>query len=178
MKKKIVYLTGFMASGKSTYGKILANVLGWENYDLDKMIVEREGMEVVDIFSQKGEEYFRKLETEILRETSNYENAVVSLGGGTVINTENLEICKSTGIVIYLKCSVGTITQRIIRKTTRPIFRDLVVRGKRREISDKVKTMLAAREKYYLKAHIVVNTDMHGLGRTIDFIVKKLKRMI
>lgn len=171
-------MTGFMASGKSTYGRILANVLGWDFVDLDKLIVEKEGKEIVEIFKEKGEEYFRKLETETLKEVSKKENYVVALGGGVFTNQKNVEICKETGVTIYLKCSVNTIFYRIKRKTTRPLFRDLIMQGKNREIKEKIKQMMSEREHFYEQADLIVNTDKRGLGRTIDFINHKLKKFI
>ena len=69
MNKKIVYLTGFMASGKSTIGPILANTLGWNFFDLDRLIEEAAGLSVRMIFEENGEDYFRELETETLKKT-------------------------------------------------------------------------------------------------------------
>ncbi len=178
MKKKIIYLTGFMASGKSTYGRILANVLGWKFYDLDKLIEKREGKEIVDIFKEYGEQYFRELETKVLKEISDSENIVVALGGGTIVNDDNLTICKDSGVTIYLKCSVNTIFHRIRRKTTRPLFRDLIMQGKNKEIKEKITSMLAEREKYYKKADLIINTDKRSLGKTIDYINHRLNKYI
>ena len=178
MKKKIVYLTGFMASGKSTYGRILANVLGWNYCDLDQVIVERERREIVDIFKDSGEKYFRELETKVLKELSGFENVVVSLGGGTIVNEENLAICKDTGVVIYLKVPVQRIFERLKRKTNRPLFRDLIIEGKHKEMIDKIGTMLSEREPYYLKADMVVQTDKRSMGKTIDYIAHQLRRYI
>lgn len=178
MNKNVVYLTGFMASGKSTYGRILANVMGWDFYDLDKVIVESEGKEVVDIFAEQGEKYFREVETKTLERISNYKNAIVSLGGGTIINEHNLKICKETGLLIYLKVPEYRIFERIKRRTTRPLFRDLVLEGKHEEIKKKIHSMLSEREPYYLKADIVIRTDKQSMGKTIDFIHKQIKKNI
>lgn len=167
-----------MASGKSTYGKILANVLGWDFFDLDKLIVDKENKEIVTIFKEKGEEYFRKVETEALAQVAEKENAVIALGGGALANETNLKICKESGVIIYLKCSVHTIFTRIKRKTTRPIFRELVMKGRNKEIMEKIKSMMNEREKFYNRADLIVNTDKRSLGKTIDFISHKLKKYI
>ena len=74
-----LYLTGFMTSGKSTIGPILANVIGWAFKDLDREIEEVEGKPVVDIFSEKGEEYFRDIEHKLLVEFSGYKNLILAL---------------------------------------------------------------------------------------------------
>ena len=105
MKKRIYYLTGFMAAGKSTIGPILANTLGWNFYDLDKEIEKQVGMKVVEIFREKGEEYFRNAETEILKKLSTEDEAIISLGGGAIASNDNFKIIKSTGKIIYLKFS-------------------------------------------------------------------------
>lgn len=101
MKKKIYYLTGFMAAGKSTIGPILANSLGWNFFDLDKEVEKKEGIKIVDLFKQKGEEYFRKLETEILKELSGNNEVIISLGGGAIASEENFNIIKSSGKIIF-----------------------------------------------------------------------------
>ena len=77
MTKKIIYLTGFMASGKSTIGPILANTLGWNFFDLDKLIEEAAGKSIKKIFEENGEDYFRELETRTLRNTCELENYII-----------------------------------------------------------------------------------------------------
>ena len=106
--KNTIYLTGFMGSGKSTIGPILANTLGWDFFDLDKLVENKTGKKIRDIFEQEGESYFRKIETDTLREISESKNVIISLGGGTIANKENIEIMKNTGKIIYLKVSLDT----------------------------------------------------------------------
>src|SRR5690606_40072973 len=90
--KQIIYLTGFMGSGKSTIGPILANTLGWDFYDLDRVIENKTGKKVREIFEQDGESFFRSLETETLEELSELDKTIISLGGGTMANAENIKI--------------------------------------------------------------------------------------
>jgi len=85
MRRNIFYLTGFMGSGKSTIGPILANTLGWTFFDLDREIEKRENRKITMIFDEDGKDYFRQKETEILKEISKGENLIISLGGGTLI---------------------------------------------------------------------------------------------
>ena len=94
MSKVNIYLTGFMASGKSTIGPIVANTLGWEFYDLDKEIEKRERKTIPDIFKENGEKYFRKLEIEVLKELSTGNSLIISLGGGALTNQLNRKIIK------------------------------------------------------------------------------------
>ncbi len=85
-----IYLTGFMTSGKSTLGRILANVLGWNFYDLDKEIELDESKRVTEIFELKGEPYFREIESQKLKKLSLEKKVIISLGGGTIVNEENV----------------------------------------------------------------------------------------
>jgi shikimate kinase len=175
-KVERLYLTGFMTSGKSTIGPILANVIGWTFKDLDKVIEEAEGKKIVDIFKEDGEEYFRELEYKLLLEFSGYKNLVLSLGGGTIISERNLKLMKSTGKIVYLKSSPEMIYQRIKNKIDRPIFRDLVLSGnaKPQDFIDRITKLLEEREPYYSSADFFIDTDKTRIGITVD----KLERII
>ncbi|HPN39196.1 MAG TPA: shikimate kinase, partial [Melioribacteraceae bacterium] len=122
-----IYLTGFMTSGKSTIGPILANVLGWEFCDLDKVIEQDYKKTIVQIFEQIGEAEFRKVESNYLAKVSEKENIVISLGGGTICNDENLMLIKEKGKLIFLAVSIETLRRRLKKKLDRPLFRDLVL---------------------------------------------------
>ena len=122
MKKKIYYLTGFMAAGKSTIGPILANTLGWHFFDLDKEIEKQEGIKIVELFEQKGEEYFRKTETALLKKLSQNDESIISLGGGAIASDVNFRIIKSSGKILYLKSSPEMAYKRLIFKRYRPAF--------------------------------------------------------
>ena len=102
-----------MTSGKSTIGPIVANVLGWDFFDLDKVIEKNECKSVVEIFESDGEEYFRKVETDTLKLLSKEEKVVISLGGGTMASEENLAVVKRTGKVVYLKVSPEVLYKRL-----------------------------------------------------------------
>jgi len=172
-----IFLTGFMTSGKSTIGKILANVLGYDFFDMDREIENRTGKRITEIFEEEGEKYFRRLETAMLFELSRKENSVVALGGGTLTNEENLKLCKKSGIVIYLKVSPETLFQRLKRKTDRPLFRDLVLQGNsEEEILLKIKKMLNEREKFYKEADIIFETENKHVGKSVDELVTTIKR--
>ncbi len=175
-----VYLTGFMTSGKSTIGPILANVLGWEFNDLDRVIEELEEISVVDIFKEKGEEYFRDLEHTLLQKFSNSKNLILSLGGGTIAFERNLEILKKSGKVVYLKSSPEMIYKRIKNKIDRPIFRDLVLseNPKPEDFIERINKFLKEREPYYLTADICIDTDKTSIGVTVDKLAKILTRVI
>ncbi len=179
MKKSVIYLTGFMTSGKSTVGPILANVLGWNFYDLDREIENREGMTVVEIFEQKGESYFRNLETETLKDLCSHSSIVISLGGGTIASDENFEILKKTGKIVYLKVSPDILYKRLRNKIDRPLFRDLTLgQSTEEDYKNKIKEILDLRAGYYERADLIINTDTSRIGITVDILAKKVKALL
>ena len=179
MKEKRIYLTGFMTSGKSTIGPILANVLGMEFYDLDKVIENEEKQTIVEIFEKKGETYFRELEFGILKNLSEREGVVISLGGGTLTNSTNYDLLKSTGKIIYLKVSPNNLYKRLKNKIDRPLFRDLVLGEKNEEdFLERIKELLEKRRVYYEKADLIIETDLQPIGRTVDKIAKRISVML
>ena len=168
-----------MTSGKSTIGPILANVLGWKFYDLDKVIELNESTTIVNIFEDKGEEYFRKIESEALFRISNEKNIVISLGGGTVAVKENLDFIKENGIVIYLKVSPEILYKRLKNKIDRPLFRDLVLGEKtEEEFVRRIEGILTKREAYYQEADFEISTDETQIGVTVDNLAKQIKKLI
>jgi shikimate kinase len=179
-KIKRIYLTGFMTSGKSTIGPILANVLGWEFVDLDNAIEEHENKSVVEIFEKNGEEYFRNLEHDLLLKFSQSDNLVISLGGGTMAYKRNLDILKKNGTIVYLKSSPEMIYKRIKNKIDRPIFRDLVLaeNSRPKDFINRITEIMKEREPYYIQADIHINTDITSIGVTVDKLAKLLQRGI
>jgi len=176
---KRFYLTGFMTSGKSTIGPILANVLGWDFYDLDKSIEEEYNKTIVEIFDEFGEEKFRKIENEFLTRYSKLDEVVIALGGGTIASDENIELMQKTGKIIYLRATPEMIYKRIKNKTDRPLFRDLVLSGNKPEdFIKRITDLLSKREKYYNKADIILDTDNRPVGITVDKLAKLVKRYI
>ena len=173
MKKKIYYLTGFMSAGKSTIGPILANTLGWNFYDLDKEVEKEERMKIVEIFEQKGEDYFRKTETALLEKLSQDDESIISLGGGAIASDINFKIIKSTGKIIYLKSSPEMAYRRLRFKRDRPAF---VFEGEevpsKEEFLERINKLLDSRKKYYEQADFVIDTDNQTVGKTVDIIAK------
>lgn len=171
-----IYLTGFMTSGKSTIGPILANVLGLEFFDLDREIETDEQLTVVEIFEKHGEQYFRNAESRILNKIAQKDKIVISLGGGTITNQRNLEMMQASGKIIYLKVSPGTLYKRLKHKTDRPIFKDLVLGNHSEEdFLKRIKELLEKRREVYERADIIIDTEITPLGQTVDRIAKKIK---
>ena len=117
---KPVYLCGFMGCGKSTVGKILARKSGCGFIDMDDYIVEREGMTIPQIFSEKGEKYFRDTETAVIGELAE-KGAVIACGGGAMLKKENAEIASENGIVIYIDIPFEICYTLISWDTNRPL---------------------------------------------------------
>ncbi|MBT8380101.1 MAG: shikimate kinase [Ignavibacteria bacterium] len=179
MKRNVFYLTGFMASGKSTVGPILANALGWIFFDLDKEIEKKEEMKITEIFELKGENYFRKIENELLKTLSKNNNAIISLGGGTVASEENFNLIVSSGKIIYLKSSPEAAYKRLKYKRDRPA---LLFEGDdlptEKEFTDRINSLLEKRKKYYERADYIIDTDHFPVGKTVDKISRIIEKQL
>jgi shikimate kinase len=170
-----IYLTGFMGSGKSTIGPILANTIGYDFIDVDLMIEESEGMSVSEIFRTRGEEYFRVLERKLVMQISTSRKTVISLGGGAMIDPESYGHIRNTGIVIYLKLTPEQLFKRLRNKIDRPMLTD-PQGGKLGEagLRARILQLYNQREPVYAAADIVIPTDESKVGLTVDRLAKKL----
>lgn len=166
LKKQNLILIGFMGCGKSTIGRILARDFGYTFVDTDAMIEEREGMLISEIFSQHGEQYFRCLETELIKELNqSLDNAVISTGGGLPVQKENAKLLLELGCVVFLKISKEEVLERLKDDGTRPLLQG-------ESVEDKVRLLLQERTpKYEQVSHWTVGVDQ----KTIDQVVKKVK---
>ena len=109
-----IVLMGFMGAGKTTIGKELAKALGYEFIDTDERIEREQGRKISDIFSEDGEEVFRQMETDLLKNLQNSEDKfVLSIGGGMPVREENRSLLRSLGTVVYLKTSKEEILRRV-----------------------------------------------------------------
>ena len=149
-------LIGFMGSGKSTIGKHIAQKRGIGYIDLDKYIQKSTGKKITSIFKHKGEEGFREIESQYLREVLTIPDQVISLGGGTPCFFNNLELIKTLSTSVYLKVSPEVLTQRLINSSQeRPL-----IKGKSKdELILFIQEKLAEREKFYLQADYVIQSD-------------------
>jgi shikimate kinase len=149
-----VYITGFMGCGKTTAGKKLASELGWKFIDLDHEIERRENRPVKMIFSDSGEEYFRKAESSALQGLEIVSDSIISTGGGTPCFNENLQFMHDTGVVIYLRMTPGQLKNRLAeKKGQRPLLKDLA----ESELTDYISGKLREREPFYLQANLVID---------------------
>lgn len=121
MRTNIV-LIGFMGSGKSSIGRLLAAKLGFQLVDTDRIIIDREGVEIGEIFARHGEPHFRDLETAALRSIAHLNRCVIATGGGIVGREENRELLRGLGFVVWLTASEEVIFERVSRNTRRPLL--------------------------------------------------------
>jgi shikimate kinase len=170
-----IYLTGFMGSGKSTIGPIVANTIGYGFFDLDRMIEQRSGSTITEIFRSQGEAEFRVLERKAIEEISLMPRTVVSLGGGTVVVQETFDLIKATGIVVYLTITEEVLLRRLQRRNDRPMLAGPT--GERlpeEDLRTRIRALYAVREPLYRQADIIVPTDEKRLGLTVDRLVRLL----
>ncbi len=161
MKKSIV-LTGFMGTGKSAVGRELKSRTGMNLFDTDDMIEEKHG-KITDIFSSKGEEYFRLLESETIKEAA-LPGRIISLGGGAVLKRENIDIFKKSGFVVRLKADIERVFKNIGSNTgSRPLLS-----GKTME---EAKELLLSREEYYKNCDFEIDVTSLEKEETADRII-------
>ncbi|MBS1659981.1 MAG: shikimate kinase [Bacteroidetes bacterium] len=166
-----IFLIGFMGSGKTHWGKQLSAKLGIPFFDLDSVIVEKEGMSVSEVFAKKGEEYFRYQEKETLEEViEGTESFILSCGGGTPCFFNNIELMKKNGKVIWLNTSVDILKDRLFReRTTRPLISDVDDAELRRFIIKK----LSERRMYYQQADVTVPEENTNLEELIQLLLNE-----
>lgn len=164
-RKKNIALIGFMGTGKSTVARELSKKLNMKFVEMDKLIEEREGMKITEIFESKGEEYFRSCETEVLEELSNRKNIIISCGGGIVLKSHNREVLKSCSTVFLLRATSETILERVRYSKNRPILSGNMN-------STFIYGLMKKREAMYnSSADVIIDTDdksIHDICRKIQ----------
>ena len=148
-----IVLIGFMGTGKSTTANYLSECFGMKTVEMDQEIVDREGMSIADIFSVRGEEYFRNAETNLLKEMQSERNVVISCGGGTPLREVNVQEMKKNGKVVLLTAKPETIYERVKDNHDRPLLENNMN-------VEFIQDMLAKRmDKYLAAADITIETD-------------------
>lgn len=168
-----IFLIGFMACGKTTLGKSLAKSLGLSFIDLDMYIEGRYYKSVSDIFAEQGEDKFREIERKILHEVSEFEDVVISTGGGTPCFFDNMEYMNTMGETIYLNTSTERIASRIkVTGDKRPL-----VRGKKDdELTNYIEEMKNKRESFYKKAKYTLDsTFLENYSQIKDTVGKAIE---
>jgi len=174
-RKGRIFLTGFMGSGKSTVGPILANTIGYTFVDLDREIEQLCRKSVRQIFAEDGEQHFRSKERAALEDYAKREGLVIALGGGTLTNPDVFALVRSSGILVYLKVPPEELFKRLHHKTDRPLLTD--AEGNRLpepQLRERLNELYAQREPLYAQADIIVLGDDKRLGLTVDHLVRML----
>lgn len=165
-----IILTGFMGCGKSAVSEALADMLGYALLDSDSMIEDQLGKRISDIFAQSGEEYFRDIETSVVKSlsTSGLRGAVLAVGGGLPIRSENRSHLRRFGKVVYLKAQPETVYERVKNDTSRPLLKTDNVMETIRDLQEK------RREFYEDGADITVDTDGKSVREIAEEITEAL----
>ena len=165
---------GYMACGKTTFGRALARRLKLEFIDLDFYIEQRFRKTVKEIFAERGEEGFRKIEADMLREAGEFDNVLISCGGGTPCFSENMDYMLGRGNTIWLDTPIDRITARLVRNRAK---RPLMANKSDDEIREAVEQGLAGRTPYYSRAQIRFSgellEDKTQIDRTVDEFLGK-----
>jgi len=162
-----IVLVGFMGCGKTTIGRKLAVRLGYRFLDTDHQSEQEQGCRVTTLFRERGEAYFRQLETDLLRRLMTITNTVISTGGGILTTPGNLELIRRIGRSVYLKADVKDIVERVSRNNKRPLL----------QTGDPLQTILALLEQrhpLYQQADCTIDTCSLKMGHIVSLIIKEL----
>ncbi len=164
---KNIILTGFMGVGKTSVGTRLAKDLGFVFVDTDLVIEDDQKTTITEIFSSFGEQYFREVETRVIRRVLENEGQVISTGGGAVIRDENRQAFKENGVTICLTARPEVIYDRIRHETHRPLLQVPDPLGRIREL-------LAVRSPFYHQADFIVDTS----DQTVEGVINEIKEKV
>ena len=166
-----IVLIGFMGSGKSSIGRLVAARLGFQFVDTDAVLVEREGREIAEIFAREGEARFRDLESAVLASLSARDRCVISTGGGVVLREENRALLHDLGFTVWLTASEDVIFQRVSRNTKRPLLQTANPR-------ETVAQLLAARRPLYeAAAQFTIETTALAHAAAADAVIAEARRV-
>jgi len=161
-------LVGFMGTGKTSIGRLVAEQLHFHFLDTDEIIQSRTGRTITDIFAQDGEPAFRALEKNLVGELATQTGAVIATGGGLPTNAENLESLKNFALVVCLWASPEKIWERVRSQSHRPLLHDPNPQKKIREL-------LTAREPFYKQADVLINTDLRAAREVAQQVALQYK---
>lgn len=172
---KRIFLVGYMGAGKTTVGKILSKALNLTFIDLDYYIEGRYHKEIKQLFAEKGEEAFRDIERRMLHEVAEFEDVLISTGGGTPCFFDNIEFMNKAGVTVYLKVSVEELVKRLEQcKQTRPVLKNRSGEELKNFISDSLKS----RMPFYEQAQIIFDAEKMDTEDDVKSINKQLKSLL
>ncbi len=165
---KNIALVGFMGTGKSTVGQLVAGMLGFRFVDTDEMIEGMAGRKIADIFASEGETRFREYENQVVKKLETLNHTVISTGGGFVTNPENLASLKTHALVVCLWCSAETIFKRVGHQTHRPLLRV-------ENPLERIRTLLEERAPAYRKADVLLNSEFRKAREVAMHVVHQFR---
>ena len=166
-----IIIIGYMGSGKTTVGRALAHNLGLSFYDLDWYIESRMHKTVKQLFDEKGEAGFRLIERNLLHELAEFENIVISCGGGTPCFFDNMEYLNKQGETIYMNATADIICQHLnISRNVRPLLKD----KSKDEVKVFVKKQIEERDIYYKQAKHIIKVHLMDNRKKINAMAKQL----
>ncbi len=168
LEKKNVAIMGHMGSGKSVIGKIIAKKNDLSHIDIDSEIVNFEGKSINDIFSNQGENYFRKIEKKVILKNIIKKNIIISLGGGSILDNLIRKELKKNSLTVFLDISLTELTSRLTRSRNRPLLQNV-------NIKEKIKELDIDRRKYYLQADIILKNAISPVETYKKFYSEFLK---
>ena len=165
---KKIFLIGFMGSGKTHWGKLLSAKLQLPFFDLDTVITHTENKSISDIFTEKGEEYFRYKEKEVLEELVNdHEKFILSCGGGTPCFFNNISFMKKNGKVIWLNTAIDILKERLLKeRMSRPLIRAI----EDTELKAYIIRKLGERKMYYEQADVMVDEEKITMASLVELL--------
>lgn len=166
---KNLVLTGFMGTGKTTVGKILAKKLGYRFVDTDIEIEKQEGKSVSALFELHGEAGFRDIEARVVAELSDKKHSVIATGGGVVLREENMMNLRKNGVVVLLRTDLDTIVRRLADKTDRPLAKG--------SSAEELAERLRQREPYYANHDFAIDIGEHSPICVADRIIRLFKML-
>jgi shikimate kinase len=165
-----IFLTGFMGAGKTSVGKQLASLIGVCCYDTDEIIAAASGMSISELFSTKGELFFRNMESELLKLLGEKPpgSCIVSTGGGAVLRQENISAMRKNGVIVLLQVTAEEIGRRINGNKNRPLLMTA-------DPLKSLKELLEKRKLFYSKSDLVTETSGLTISETVNKVIKAVE---
>ena len=164
----IYFLIGFMGSGKSTIAKRISTEFNINHIDIDQEIEKIENNTISQIFENKGEDYFRNLEKNYINNIQHNDKIIISTGGGAPIFNNLMEIMNNIGKTIYIKCSIETLYQRLIKDHNRPLIKNVSKKNLKKYITN----TLYERERIYKQAKYIIDIENEDPIKRIQEILR------
>lgn len=163
-----IALIGFMGTGKTSVGRLVADLLRFDFLDTDELIQTGTGRSITDIFNKDGEAAFRKLESKTVGDLSSRTKTVISTGGGLPVNPDNLASLKTHALVVCLWSSPEKIWERVRHQGHRPLLHD-------KDPQAKIRELLAAREPFYKQADVLLNTELRSVREVAQQVIHQFR---